>query len=323
MIDLTIVTTLYRSAPYLREFHARAGAAAARVAGAYELILVDDGSPDDAQAIALELCRRDPRVGLIELSRNFGHHKAMMTGLAAARGRRVFLIDCDLEEDPEWLVRFDQVMAATGADVVYGVQAERKGGAVERWTGRAFYRVFNWLTTEPVPANLVTARLMTRAYVRSLVRHRDREVFLAGLWATTGFRQVPLAVAKRSKGTTTYDVRRKAAVLVNAVTSFSNRPLVFIFYLGCAILALSGAAGTALIIRRLFFGVYLAGWPSLIVSIWFLGGLGLFCQGIIAVYLSKVFSETKRRPYTVVRARRGRCARPEDAHELRQPRQAG
>ncbi len=304
-MELSIVTTLYRSSPYLREFHARLCAAAVQVASAFELILVNDGSPDDSQEIALDLCRRDPHVRLIELSRNFGHHKAIMTGLAAARGRRVFLIDCDLEEAPEWLVRFDRELTARDADVVYGVQTTRKGRFFERWTGQMFYQLFRWLSSEPVPANAVTARLMTRNYVRWLVRHRDREVFLAGLWATTGFRQAPFPVVKRSKETTTYDFGRKLATFVNAITSFSNRPLVGIFYLGCLVLSVSSMAGLTLLYRRIFFQEYLAGWPSLILSVWFLGGLGLFCQGINAIYLSKVFAETKRRPYTVVRATHG------------------
>jgi putative glycosyltransferase len=322
-MELSIVATLYRSAPYLREFAARALTAAAEVADRVELILVDDGSPDESREIALELCREDSRIGLIELSRNFGHHKAIMTGLAAARGQRVFLIDCDLEEAPEWLARFDREMVSLDADVVYGVQTARKGGVVERWTGEAFYRLLRVLTTEPVPANIVTARLMTRDYVRSLVRHRDREVFLAGLWSTTGFRQVGLPVAKGSKDTTTYSLRRKLAILVNAVTSFSNRPLVLIFYLGCVILGVSSLAAITLIIRHLFFGEFLTGWPSLIVSIWFLGGLGLFCQGLTAIYLSKVFSETKRRPYTIIRRRYGCCARAETDHNDRRARRAG
>lgn len=322
-MELSIVTTLYRSSPYLREFHARAVAAAAQVADEFELVLVNDGSPDDVQDVALDLCDRDPRVRLIELSRNFGHHKAIMTGLAAARGKQVFLIDCDLEEDPDWLVRFDRERVACGADVIYGVQTTRKGGLGERWTGQLFYELLNRLSSEAVPANVVTARLMCRDYVRSLVRHRDREVFLAGLWATTGFRQVAVPVVKRSKGTTTYDLRRKLAILVNAITSFSDRPLVFIFQLGCVILALSASAAFYLIVRRLFFGEYLEGWPSLIVSIWLLGGLCLFSQGIVAIYLSKVFKETKRRPYTVVRRRYGSGEPPEVSHAVRPTRQAG
>lgn len=300
-MDLSVVTTLYRSAPYLREFHARVQAVADRLGGAYEIILVNDGSPDESQQVALDLCAADPHVCVIELSRNFGHHKAMMTGLARARGRRVFLIDCDLEEEPELLGRFDHEMNVSGADVVYGVQRSRKGGIAERMTGAIFYWLLNRLSSYPVPKNQVTARLMTRRYVRSLVRHRDREVFMAGLWAITGYRQQAVVVDKQSRDDTTYNLVRKLGMVVNAITSFSSRPLAYVFYVGCLILGLSGGAGAYLVVRRLFFGQLLAGWPSLMVSIWFLGGLTIFCLGVIGIYLSKMFAEVKRRPYTVVR----------------------
>jgi putative glycosyltransferase len=122
-----------------------------------------------------------------------------------------------------------------------------------------------------------------------------------GLWAITGFRQVPLPVKKHYKGQSTYNLKRKISIFVNALTSFSSKPLVYIFYLGCAIIFISGLAALYLIIRSLFFGHYLAGWPSLIVSIWLLGGLTIFCVGIIGIYLSKVFMEAKQRPYTIVK----------------------
>jgi putative glycosyltransferase len=321
-MDLSIVTTLYRSAPYLGEFHARVRAVADPITDHYEIVLVNDGSPDHVQDIALALCEIDPRVRLIELSRNFGHHKAMMTGLAHTRGRLVFLIDCDLEEEPELLARFLKEQRATGADVVYGVQERRKGGLIERIAGDVFYRLFNLLADCSVPRNLITARLMTRRYVRSLVRHRDREVFLAGLWAITGFRQVPVTVAKHARVGTSYNLPRKLALVVNALTSFSTRPLAGIFYLGCLILVTSAAAGLYLIARKLLFGELLAGWASLMVSIWLLGGLTVFSLGVIGMYLSKVFAEVKRRPYTVVRQIHGQSAR-RDKHEVRRYSQAG
>src|SRR5207249_1570710 len=112
----------------LREFHRRASEAAARLTLAYELVLVNDGSPDDSLNIALQLVEEDSHVRVIDLSRNFGHHKAMMTGLAHSRGRWVFLIDCDLEEDPALLLTFKEELDRSGADVVYGVQEWRKGG---------------------------------------------------------------------------------------------------------------------------------------------------------------------------------------------------
>src|SRR5450432_2620019 len=129
---LSVVSTLYMSAPYVLEFHRRISSAAARITSDYEIIFVNDGSPDNSQALAIQLCKDDRRVTLIELSRNFGHHKAMMTGLAHADGDLVFLIDSDLEEKPELLVTFNETMISKDVDVVFGVQEARKGGWFER-----------------------------------------------------------------------------------------------------------------------------------------------------------------------------------------------
>src|SRR5690606_17924878 len=191
-VVLSVVATLYNSAAHLAEFHRRASATAQDLAGEdYEIVLVNDGSPDASGALAQDLVRTDPRTVLVDLSRNFGHHKAMMTGLAQACGDRVFLIDSDLEEEPEWLGPFAATMAKTGADVVFGVQERRKGGFFERWSGDLFYRLFHLLTGIDIPRNMVTARLMSRRYVNALIRHEEREVFMAGLWHITGFDQTP------------------------------------------------------------------------------------------------------------------------------------
>jgi len=152
-----------------------------------------------------------------------------------------------------------------------------------------------------LPANLVTARLMKQVYVKALVQHKEREIFLAGLLAITGFRQLGIPVDKEHKGKTTYSLMRRASLLVNAITSFSNQPLIFIFYVGSIVVSVSATAGVALILRVLFFGAFLPGWASLMVSIWFLGGLTIFSIGIVGIYLSRVFSETKDRPYTIIR----------------------
>jgi putative glycosyltransferase len=297
---LSIVTTLYRSAGHLEEFYRRMTAAAARVTADFDLMFVVDGSPDDSLAVALALASADPRVSVVELSRNFGHHRAMMTGLARARGDLVFLIDCDLEEQPEWLELFMVRLQAVEADVVYGVQDVRKGSWFERVSGWWFYRLFNLLSDYPIPANVSTARLMRRRYVRSLAAHRDREVFIAGLWAITGFRQVAVPVVKTSLSATTYTVRRRVRLLIDAVTSFSRRPLVLIFYLGLSIVCASSIGVVYLTYQRLASG-FLPGWASLIVSVWMLGGLTLFAIGLIGLYLSRIFMETKRRPFTVIR----------------------
>ncbi len=309
--ELSIVTSMYNSALHIEEFCARAIAAASRVTSDFEIVLVNDGSPDASLQRALEARATDPRIRVIDLSRNYGHHKALMTGLARAHGRLVFLLDCDLEEEPEWLLAFHDVMTASGSDVVYGVQETRKGQWFERVTGRIFFSLFNRLLTHPIPENVVTARLMTRRYVRALVRHRDQEICLAGLWVMTGFDQRPLTVRKRSRAESSYTIRRRISVFVNAITSFSNRPLLYIFQLGVGVMLLSIVAGCVLLYKSLTGGIGVPGWASIMVSIWFLGGLMIFCVGVIGIYLAKVFTETKDRPYTVVRAEYGAAERVE------------
>jgi putative glycosyltransferase len=308
-MHLSIVTTLYRSAPHLVEFHERITKAAREVTSDYEIIMVNDGSPDDSQRVAQEICDRDPNTSVLELSRNFGHHKAIMTGLGASSGDWVLLIDCDLEEEPELLRPFYEAAQQPGVDVVYGVQKQRKGAWFERASGVVFYWLINLLSTFPVPHNLVTLRIMRRAYVDSLVQHRDHELFLAGLWALTGYNQVAKEMTKLTLSPTSYTLGRKFWNLVNAITSFSTKPLTGIFLLGCVISVGAALTGAYLAVRRLFFGALLEGWASIMVSIWFLGGLLMFSIGVIGIYLSKVFVETKPRPYTVVRSVHGRLAR--------------
>jgi putative glycosyltransferase len=224
-----------------------------------------------------------------------------MTGLSYAKGELIFLLDSDLEEEPELLNMFYKSYQELDVDVIYGVQKARKGNLFEKITGGLFYRFFNLLSSYAVPHNLITARLMSQRYVKSLVEHKDQEMFMAGLYAITGFKQVPCFVSKHSKGKSTYDFFRKLSIATNSITSFSNKPLIFIFYLGASISFISAIAVIALIIRRVFFNVLLSGWPSLIISIWFLGGLTIFSLGIIGIYIAKIFSETKQRPYTIIR----------------------
>lgn len=301
-MKLSIVATLYQSAPYIAEFYRRASAVAKQLVNDdYEIVFVNDGSPDNSLEVAIQLVNTDEHVVVVDLSRNFGHHKAMMTGLAHAKGDAIFLIDSDLEEEPEWVEAFSELMSRDPCDVVYGVQVSRKGGAIERWTGRWYYSVFAALTGVVLPESVVTARLMSRRFVDALLRHDEREMFLGGLFALTGFEQRPCVVKKHSTSETTYTLRRKIRLLVDSVTSFSNTPLVLIFYTGLCILFASLAHIGALILQWFFLNKPPSGWTSVMASIWLLGGMTISFIGIIGIYLSKVFSEAKRRPYTVVR----------------------
>jgi putative glycosyltransferase len=305
-MKLSIVATLYRSANYIEEFYQRVSVAARQLTDDYEIVLVNDGSPDDSLARAVRLTETDRHVVVVDLSRNFGHHKAMMTGLAQARGEGVFLIDSDLEEEPEWLLSFSEQMESEKCDVVYGVQEKRKGGFFERWSGQCYYTIFQTLTGLDIPHNETTARLMKRRYVESLLLFEEREMEIGVLWFITGFDQRPQLVKKHSTSETTYTFGKKVALFVNSITSFSNAPLVGIFYIGASVFLLACIYAGYLVLVRIFDQAPIDGWTSVMVSIWLLGGLILSSIGVIGIYLAKVFSETKRRPNAIIRELYGR-----------------
>lgn len=299
--DLSIVTSLYKSDVYIEAFYARFSEAAARLTERYEIILVNDGSPDASLAKALALHEKDSRVTVVDLSRNFGHHPAVLTGLGLARGGLVYLTDSDLEEQSELLELFYHRLKKGDCDVVYGYQEKRKGRMLERVSGDLFYQLFNFLSDVQLPRNLITARLMTRRYVDSLLLHRDRSPFLAGLLTITGYAQVGLPVKKGSNASSSYNWRGRLRQGFNSITGFSSKPLLVSAGLGASICAIASVLIAYLVVMWLVRGIRIEGWTSLIVSIWFLGGLNLFFIGIVGLYLSRVFMEMKDRPLTVVR----------------------
>ncbi|MBP8168085.1 MAG: glycosyltransferase [Azonexus sp.] len=301
-MKLSIVATLYQSASYIAEFHQRASAVARQLVGDdYEIILVNDGSPDTSLDLAVQLTESDCHVVVVDLSRNFGHHKAMMTGLSNASGERVFLIDTDLEEEPEWLLSFMEQMEREKCDVVYGVQERRRGGWFERISGEWFYRLLNFVSGMNLPQHMVTARLMTRRYVAALLLHEERELFIVGVWHLTGFDQQPQAIRKHGFSESTYTFHKKISLAVNAITSFSNAPLVWIFNIGAFIAMAATFFVGYLVLSWFFVAKPPSGWTSVLASIWLVGGMVICFIGVVGIYLSKMFIEIKQRPYTIVR----------------------
>lgn len=301
-MKLSIVSTLYQSELYVKEFHERASATAKQlVDDDYEIVLVNDGSSDNSLDLALEVTKLDPHVVVIDLSRNFGHHKALMTGLAQAKGELIFLLDSDLEEEPEWLLKFDEQMKKKQSDVVFGIQEKRKGHLFEKITGAVFYKLFRALTGVNQPDNIVTARLMTKCYVQALLGHQERELNIGGLWIITGFKQTKHLVYKHSHSPTTYTLLKKFSHLINAVTSFSSLPLIYTFNSGLLISFSALIYIAYLLIRFFFIASPPSGYTSIIASIWFFSGLIILFIGIQGIYISKIFSEVKQRPYTIIR----------------------
>ncbi|RXT36732.1 glycosyltransferase family 2 protein [Bradyrhizobium betae] len=300
-MKLSIVTTLYRSAATVDEFYRRVIAAAEPITGDIELVMVNDGSPDDSLARAIALHQADPRVVVVDLSRNFGHHKALMTGLAQASGDLVFLVDSDLEEEPELLTRFHERLSQGDCDVVYGVQEVRRGHWFERVTGELFFALVNALGDQPLPRNVLVARLMTRAYVRTLVAHGEREFLIGNLFQLAGYRQVPLQIRKLSTSPTTYSFRMRLEMAVKHLTTTSTRLLYYVMYGGTAIFVTSLFTIVYYLFRYFTSGIGVSGYTSLIISIWFFGGVTTLVLGTIGIYVADILVEVKQRPYTAIR----------------------
>jgi putative glycosyltransferase len=299
-MEISVVATLYNSAPYINEFVERSRAALTRITEDFEIVLVDDGSPDDSLSIALSLMPGAPFLKVVELSRNFGHHKAMMTGLEHAAGNLIFLIDVDLEEPPELLGDFLATLKSGEWDVVFGFQKQRKGALLERVGGDLAWRFLNLFLPVKIPHSHSTVRLMTRDYVNTLLLHKEHMTAIGGLWVITGFRQKGVEFEKRSRGKTSYGLGHRLVALLDSITSFSELPLFIIFYTGCIVILGSIVMAAWLIFRRLH-GYLLAGWASTIVLLTFFGGLTVFSIGVVGLYVSRIFIETKGRPYTVIR----------------------
>jgi putative glycosyltransferase len=301
---LSVVTSLYKSEKYIEQFYNRLSRAAEQCVDSYEIIFVDDGSPDQSAEIVKKISLKDSRVRLIELSRNFGHHQAFRAGLEFATGDFVFFIDVDLEESPEWLIDFmEEFSGQKDIDVVYGVQRDRGQGFWRKLFSNSFYKMFNILSETKIPANACTVRLMNRNFADALLKLGDKNIFLAGMMSWTGFRQHSLEVSKNIRKTkTNYSIKRLFSLFFNAVTSFSSYPLYIIFLVGLFVSLMSGLFGFLLLLKKIIYpGEIISGWTSLIASIWFLSGLIMLFLGVIGIYLSKIFIEIKNRPVFIVR----------------------
>jgi putative glycosyltransferase len=301
-MKLSIVGTLYKSSPYIHEFYHRSRKAASSLFGNdFEIIFVNDGSPDDSLQKAIELSQSDANVKVVNLSRNFGHHNAILAGLSEASGEVVFLIDTDLEEEPEWLHLFHKQIGK-GWDVVYGSQQiKRKGGYGERLFGWIFWNTFFKLTKLPVQDSPVIARLMTKNYVSALLTYKEKNFFFGGVCAHVGFRQVGIPVNKKDKKQSTYSFILKLTLALNALIAFTAMPLLLLSIMGL-FMAMAGILMFADILYSKLTGtVLLAGWSSIMASIWFLFGVLTTSVSVVGIYLVKVYDEVKERPRFIIK----------------------
>lgn len=305
-MKLSIIATLYKSSLFLEEFCQRiVSVAQQQVGNDYEIILVNDGSPDKSIQLALELKKQNPSIKVVDLSRNFGHHAAIVAGLELSVGERIFLMDCDLEEQPEWLQLFCEKMNESGADVVYGVQQQRTASPASNFLGELFWSALNFMSTVRIPHNPMTCRLMTRRYVDALLTVQDRVLYLAGTFAWAGFTQMAIPLIKTPRiilQKSSYSLSRKLIQVADSFASFSVGPLMVLFLTGLLIWVGSVVFALGILIEKFLFpDTILSGFTSIMISVWFLGGTIILGTGIIGLYIAKIFQEVKRRPLYIVR----------------------
>ena len=299
---LSIVSTLYYSDQFLPEFIARCQSAMDQFGKTAELILVDDGSPDRSLETAMFFAKKDPRIVVVSLSRNFGHHAAILTGLAQCRGELIFFVDSDLEEDPALVSQFHDVMIGEKVDVVFGIHDQIVGSKMRRLSSSLFWKLFNILSEIKTPPNICNIRLMNRNYVEALLSMPERSVFLGGMFVWAGFKQRPFKVVRSiNRAESTYNLTRRLALMISSLVSFSSKPLHLLFWVGNSISIVSFLVAIFYFIAKIMNPAsVLSGFTAIIISVWFLSGLIIASIGLVGLYISYIYREVKARPRTIV-----------------------
>ena len=300
---LSVVAPVFNEEATIREFYGRVCSALEGLT--FELVLVDDGSRDGSAAALEEIAVADPRVRVVYLSRNFGHQTALTAGLDHASGDAIVMLDADLQDPPELIVTMLDHWRA-GCDVVYAVRQQREG---ESWfklaTARWFYRVFDSLTSVELQHNSGDFRLLDRRALDALLSMRERNRFLRGMTVWVGFTQaaVPYDRDARYAGETKFSFAKMLRFSLDAISSFSHRPLQLATLLGFVISGLAFIAIPVVVVLRLL-GSYLPGFGAITIVVLLLGGIQLIALGIIGEYVGRIYDEVKGRPLYLVRDRR-------------------
>lgn len=302
-MELSIVTTLYRSKPFLRNFFEQIEAEIKKNGVEdYEIVVVNDGSPDDSLDYCLKEKARNPKIRILDLSRNFGHHYALQAGIEFATGEYVYLVDNDLETPASFLSKC-LAERNRGYELIYGVQEKRKGHLVEKIGGLVFWKMFNYFSETKVPANILTESLMSRKFVIELLKLRDSNLFLAGMIHWVGLNKKEIEVKKGLRdGESTYTFNKRLQLMIQALTSFSGKPLELLFYIGLLITICSILFLIFIFIQKMILGDNVTiGWTSMIaVNVLSLGLISTFL-GMIGLYVFRIFKQVQGRPNYIVR----------------------
>lgn len=299
---LSIVVPVYNEESVLSEFHRRITAVLDGIDGTCEVVYINDGSRDRTLTLITELHQDDPRVALVHLSRNFGKEIALTAGLDHARGDAVVVIDADLQDPPE-LIPALMAHWRQGFDVVYATRESRDGETfLKQYTARLFYRLMRRISRIEIPADTGDFRLLSRRAVEAMRQLREQHRFMKGLFAWIGYSQTSISYHRdrRFAGETKFNYWKLWNFAIEGVTSFTTGPLKIASYLGLITAAAAFVYAIWIVYKTLRFGDPVAGYPSMMVVMLFLGGIQLTTLGIIGEYLGRVFNETKYRPLYLI-----------------------
>lgn len=298
---MSIVTPVYGCAGALRQLYERIVASVSPITEHFEIIMVNDASPDDAWAVISGLAQKDDRVRGINLSRNFGQHKAIAAGLDYARGEWTVVMDCDLQDQPEDIPKlYDKAME--GYEIVFGRRAERKDSFFKRFSSKMFYMVNDYFTENKMDNTVANFSIISRNVLDSVLRFKEQNRVYALYVNWVGFKKTEIDIehAKRPVGKSSYSLSKMINLAIDSIVSQSNKPLRLAIKFGFMVSLLSFLYGVWLIIKYFVFAESVAGWSSMMVSIYFIGGLLFANMGVLGLYIGKIFDETKNRPIYLV-----------------------
>jgi glycosyltransferase involved in cell wall biosynthesis len=305
---LTVVVAAFNEEAALPLLHPRLAATLdglerdARVES--RVLYIDDGSRDGTWAALQAIAANDARVSLLRLSRNFGKELALTAGLDRVDEGAALILDADGQDPPELIPQFVEKWRQ-GYDDVHGTRSVREGeGWLKRATAHAFYRVIGRLSKTPVPADTGDFRLLSPRVLAALREMRERHRFMKGLFGWVGFRRasIPYARAPRLAGASKFNLWKLWNFALEGITSFSTAPLRIATYLGVATALLAFLYAAWIVVKKLLWGDPVAGWPTMMVVILFLGGVQLVALGLVGEYLGRLYEEAKQRPLYLVDA---------------------
>jgi dolichol-phosphate mannosyltransferase len=299
---ISVVIPVYRSERILDALCAALKENLTKLLRPYEIVLVDDRSPDRSWDVISRLARADEHIMAVRLSRNFGQHYAITAGLDLARGEWVVVMDCDLQDRPEEIANL-LAKAEQGHDIVLARRMFRAESAVKRLFSSLFYSTFNLLSGYHIDPSVGSFRILRRPVVEAYRSMREGSRLFGGMIEWLGFESAYVDVehAPRFEGKSTYNLRALMRLALDGIIAFSNRPLYFSIGIGITMSLLAGALGTGLVINFLIHPrIGVPGWLSLVTLSTFIGGLILLNLGILGIYVGRIYDQTKGRPLYVI-----------------------